>query len=56
MMLIKTPNKTFLEITRKELKYYLDESTESFLKGKTRILFPVEKPEGVDEVMVINNV
>lgn len=55
MQLIKTPNNQVLQITRKELKYYLDESTEAFLNGKTRMLFPVEKNE-ITDVMVLLDV
>ena len=55
MELIKGPNTTMLQMTRKELKYYLDESTEAFLKGKTRVMFPLED-NNIDEVMVVLDV
>ena len=51
MELIKGANNNVLVITRKELKYYLDESTEMFLQGKARLMFPVES-NGIDEIMV----
>lgn len=55
MQLIKTPNNKLLQVTRKELKYYLDNSTEAFLNGKTRMLFPVGDSE-ITEVMVLLDV
>ena len=55
MELIKSPNGSLIQMTRSELKYYLDESTEMFLKGKTRIMFPLED-SNINEVMVVLDV
>ena len=55
MEMIKSPNGNMLQVTREELKYYLDEATTNFLKGKTRMIFPLED-SNITSVMVVLDV
>ena len=51
MELVKGKDNNMLIVSRKEMKHYLDNATEAFLEGKTRIMFPTEC-NGIDTVMV----
>jgi hypothetical protein len=55
MQLIITPNSRVLQVTRQELKHYLDQSTESFITGKRRMIFPV-KDSDIDTLVVNEDV
>jgi hypothetical protein len=51
MELKETSEGLLLKISRQELRHYLDVTTEAFINGKLKIIFPVENCE-ITEVMV----
>jgi len=54
--LISTATSKVLQLTRKELKYYLEQATESFITGKRRIIFPTDDGCTIDSVVVYEDV